>query len=359
MNDRRARRALRIVSLSSLVLLGIEASAHAQQTPMGVPPPEAKAVVEAPKGIEAPKLEKKTDGTTASVSAGGLLTTGNSRLLAMSGNGIFESRYGANGFGASLLGNYGQGAPAGGAVHVTTQNFQGRVRYDRYLVDELGLFLINTGRHDRFQGLAFRYNLDPGVKYLFITDAAHPLWAELGYDFQYDIRRDDDRVLLDADKKPVVDPVTGQPTLIDKTAADHSIRAFVGHKEAFNKEVTLALGLEYLQSVVDTDRYRFNGDALFAAKVGGGLAVGLGVSLRYDHQPLAGKEKLDTATTISLIYAFSDAQEVAKATCPCPEPEAPPPPPPPAPLPPPVDVTPPPVDVTPTPTPTPAPTENP
>jgi hypothetical protein len=136
-------------------------------------------------------------------------------------------------------------------------------------------------------------------------------------------------VVLDDKKNVVIDPATGQPKLLDKTALDHSIRAFVGHKHAFNKEVTLSLGLEYLQSVVDTDRYRSNADALFAAKVGGGLAVGLGVSGRYDHQPLPGKETLDTATTLSLIYAFSDIPE--KKTCPCPDPappvEAPAPPP--------------------------------
>ncbi len=129
--------------------------------------------------------------------------------------------------------------------------------------------------------------------------------------------------MLDSDKNPVLDPTTGQPLLLSKTDIDHSIRAFVGKKHAFNKEVTLALGLEYLQSVLDIDRYRINGDALFAAKVGGGLAVGLGVSARFDHQPLPGKEKLDTATTLSLIYAFSDLPE--KKTCPCPEPPAAPP----------------------------------
>ena len=168
--------------------------AFAQQAPTGAPPPEAKTVVEAPKeGPEAPKIEKKVDGTTVSVSAGGLLTTGNSRLFAVSGNGAYETRFNNNGIGASMVGNYGQGAPAGDAVRVTTENLQGRLRYDRYVVDELAFFLINTGRHDRFQGIDFRYNLDPGVKYLFISEAAYPLWAELGYDFQYDVRRNEDR----------------------------------------------------------------------------------------------------------------------------------------------------------------------
>ncbi|HEY8073423.1 MAG TPA: DUF481 domain-containing protein [Labilithrix sp.] len=333
----------------TLAVFSFSAPALAQEpaAPTGGPPPEAKALVEAPKdATDAPKIEKKLDGTNVTVSAGGLLTTGNARLFAFSGNGIWDTRWHDNGFGASILGNYGQGAPAGSAVQVTAENVQGRLRYDRYLLDELALFVINTGRHDRFQGLDFRYNLDPGVKYLFLSDSAHLLWGELGYDLQHDIRRNEDRVVLDANKNPVVDPATGQVQLLDKTQTDHSIRVFAGFKNAFNKEVNLSLGLEYLQSVVDVDRYRVNADALLAAKIGGGLAFGVGTSLRFDHQPLPGKEKLDTATTLSLIYAYSDIPEPPKCPPPppCPDcgganvpppPVAPPPPPPPEQFPPP------------------------
>ena len=76
---------------------------------MGAPPPEAKPLVEKPKGPgEAPKIESKTDGTTISLSAGGQGSTGNSRLVAITANGAFESRFDANGIGFSVLGNYGR-----------------------------------------------------------------------------------------------------------------------------------------------------------------------------------------------------------------------------------------------------------
>lgn len=66
---------------------------------------------------------------------------------------------------------------------------------------------------------------------------------------------------------------------------------------------------------------------MFAAKVGGGLSVGLGFSARYDADPLPGKEKLDTATTLNLIYALSTIKEPEPPkTCPCPEPPPPEPP---------------------------------
>jgi putative salt-induced outer membrane protein len=295
-------------------------SSLAQSAPTGAAPADEKALVSAPKADEEPAIDKKLDGTTVAVSAGGLLSSGNSRLLAGTLNGAFETRFHDNGIGASILGNYGQGAPPGQPVHVTTENLQGRVRYDRYVVDEVSLFVINTGRHDRLQGIDFRYNLDPGVKYLFLKEHANALWTEGGYDFQYDIRRDDALVVLDASGNPVLD-ANGQPTRLEKTATDHSTRLFVGYKHGWGKQVTLATGLEYLQSVIDSKRYRINFDMLFAAQIGGGLSIGVGIVSRFDNAPLPGKEKTDTATTLSLIYSYSDVPEPKKPKmCPCPSP---------------------------------------
>jgi putative salt-induced outer membrane protein len=181
-------------------------------------------------------------------------------------------------------------------------------------MDQASFFLIGTGRHDKFQGLDFRLNIDPGYKYLFLKAQTNSLWGEAGYDFQYDIRRDDALAVIDANKNPVLD-ANGNQVMLSKTATDHSARLFVGFRHAFNKEVTLASGVEYLQSFIDTTRYRVNVDALFAAKVGGGLSVGIGFSGRYDHDPLPGKQDLDTATTLSLVYSFSDIPEPPKPAC--------------------------------------------
>jgi putative salt-induced outer membrane protein len=243
-------------------------------------------------------------------SAGGQLVTGNSRLLALTGNGVFTGRWGNDGFGASVLGNYGQGAAPGSEVVETAENIQGRLRYDRYVLDHMSVFLIGTGRHDRFQGLDFRLNIDPGVKYLFVDEKTTSFWAELGYDFQYDVRRDDALAVFNA--------MMVQTGTLPKTAIDHSSRAFVGYRHAFNEQVTFSTGLEYLQSFLsDTNYdYRLNFDALLAAKIGAGLSIGAGVSVRYDHNPLPGKEDTDTTSTMSIIYGFSDLP-------------APPPPPPP------------------------------
>jgi len=312
--------------------------------PTGAPPPDAAALVAAPTapGTPPPVPDKPVDGTAATLSAGGQLATGNSRLLAGTINGTVDSRHGLNGYGAAILGNYGQGAAPGANEVETAENLQGRVRYDRYVIDQASVFLIATGRHDKFQGLDFRLNLDPGFKYLFLKEASNALWAEVGYDFQFDDRNAGALGEVGSDGKT---PVFTDPTCVPaaagsnapcvqaqlpKTQVDHSTRVFLGYRHAFNKEVTLAAGAEYLQSIVAVEGIydsRLNFDALFAAKVGGGLSVGLGFSARYDRFPLPGKEQLDTASTLTLIYAFSDLPEPPKPPCPCPQVTPPPPPP--------------------------------
>lgn len=311
------------IALLVLVLMLQVTAARAQPTLTGAPPADAKALVDAPTGPgDAPVIAKPKDATSATVSAGAQLATGNSKLLAATANGIFETRFGDNSIGAAILGNYGEGAPQGGALVETAENIQGRVRYDRYVTDDASLFFIVTGRQDRFQGLFFRLNLDPGFKYLFVNRPKTVFWGELGYDFQYDDRYNSARYVLDANGNRVVDPLTNQWEWVDKTEVDHSVRAFVGAKHAFNEQVNLAGGVEYLQSVVEAKRSRLNFNLLFVAKVSAGASVGLGFSARYDNDPLPGKQDLDTATTVNLLYSFS------------PPPAAPPSPPPPPPPPP-------------------------
>ncbi len=292
-------RAVRVVGAVGLTSLGLLVAKPASAQDMGAPPPDAKKEAAGPgPAREAPKLTTAPEGTTASVSAGGLSSTGNSRLVAFTGAGNVDWRGGANGFGASVVGNYGRSAPPGGDMQTTTENAQGRLRYDRYVIEDASVFMLVTGRHDKFQGLAFRLNLDPGFKYLFVNRPKTQLWAEAGYDFQYDTRMENARLVLD-DMGMVIDT-------LPKHETDHSARLFLGFRHNFNDTTTLSNGIEYLQSFVDGKRRRFNYDILFTAKFWDNLALGVGFNARYDNDPLPDKEKLDTTSTLSLVYSYSN-----------------------------------------------------
>jgi putative salt-induced outer membrane protein YdiY len=303
-------RALGILGSGFAAATFAHGSASAQN--IVAPPKDAEAIVAAPKDVPAaPVKEDKLDGTTVSLSAGGQISTGNSPLTAGTVNAKYETRFHDNGIGFDILGNYGSTGNDEEQVHkLSAENIQGRLRYDRYVLDNLSVFVLNTGRHDRFQGLDFRYNLDPGVKYLFVQHPTTKAWGELGYDLQYDVRRDEARV-------------QGDGTVLPKTALDHSVRAFLGFNHAFNDAVTFSTGLEYLQSVVESRRWRMNYDALLAAKLFGGLALGVGFNLRYDHDPLPSIERLDTQTVLSVIYSYSSAAAPPKSEEPPPCPPVP------------------------------------
>lgn len=296
--------------LALLLLLSSPAVAAAE---------EPAPLVTAPKAAEIPAFEKpKDEGTTVTLSAGGSWATGNTRSLQGTINGQLETRSGDNAIATHVLGNYGQaGRPD---MTVAAQNIQGRLRYDRFLTDGMSVFMMTTGRHDRFQGIDFRLNLDPGVRYLVVRESAYALWGEAGYDLQHDVRRRADTIVYEDPETrllPRVDPATRDVIRVPRTYTDHAGRLFVGYRHAFNKEVTLQTGLEYLQSLRDPDRYRMNLDALAAAKLTRGFSLGMSLGARYDHAPLAGKDRLDTLMTANLIYAFST---VAEPTPVCPQP---------------------------------------
>jgi putative salt-induced outer membrane protein len=346
-------------------LLTLATSVLAQTPPIGTgaPPTDLAATVTAPKGPgDGPKpYELSVDSTDAALSAGGQFATGNSRQFAATALGKFNIRRGANAFGASLLGNYAEafvvptstvpGTPAEpGSWQRSTENLQGKLRYDRYLSRSTSLFVQVTGTHDAFQAITFRLNADPGVKYLFVNDESVRLWGEAGYDFQFDDNfTAADGIEQAGSSGPALD-ANGLPYVIARTDTIESSRLFAGFHYAFNKEVQLNLGLEYLQGFggsgggnpaipagytaatvdavpISLTASRVNVDALLAAHVGAGLSIGVGFTAKYNSAPLPGKVDLDTSGTLALIYAFS-SPAAKSATCPCP-PDAPAPPPPP------------------------------
>ena len=338
------------------------AAAEGQATPpspaeSGAPPAELTQAVAAPKAADAPTIAPPTDSTNAAVSAGGQYAAGNSKLFAVTGLGKFDVRRGNNAFGVSVLGNYAEGAtPPATSMQATTENLQGKLRYDRYFTPAFGAFLQLTGTHDSFQAITFRLNVDPGVKLFFYDSDDTKLWGELGYDFEFDDNYTDGNGIEQAGpggpaldgNSPALPYVIKQQNTIDST------RLFMGFKHAFNKEVQLSAGLEYLQGLAGTgtglpdvpggyaadqvDRVaisvtgaRLNADALLAANVGGGFSIGVGLSARYNSAPLAGKVDLDSTGTLSLIYAFSSPTPAPPPAClapppavaPLPEPSSP------------------------------------
>jgi putative salt-induced outer membrane protein len=253
-----------------------------------------------------------TDATELTTSAGGILSTGNANAAALTGSLNFRLRRKAHQFTAIALGNYAsarldQDSP----METTVGNVQGRLRYDYYFADRWSVFGMGTARHDPFQQLDLRLNVDPGVAFYAMPDNDHRLWFELGYDFQYDIRnraalvyRDEDGNALDGPGGAIVDD-EAQAAIdpdVPTTATNHAARLFAGYANRLNSHVTFETGLEYLQSVIDPARLRVNWDTGVAAALGEKLSLSTTFTLRYDNAPLPDVARLDTVTAVSIVY---------------------------------------------------------
>ncbi|MGC4093308.1 MAG: DUF481 domain-containing protein [Polyangiaceae bacterium] len=237
------------------------------------------------------KPAEAKDTTEAKIVAGGLLATGNSRSLAATALGSVRTRRGANEASAAVAVNYGRAAKPGEDMETTVENYQGKLRYDRFVTDNLAAFLSLSGRKDRFQGLTLRLNLDPGVAYYFIDDPKQQLWGEAGYDLQFDVRRND-----------AINAAAATGVVLDKADTRHSARLFAGYRNNVNEHVTFNTGLEYLQGLPDTEYWRLNWDVGLTAALGSRFSLATTFALRFDNHPLPNVKELDTLSSVNLVY---------------------------------------------------------
>jgi putative salt-induced outer membrane protein len=243
---------------------------------------------------QAPVADGKVNETDAKVSAGAFLSTGNAKALAITGAGTLRLRRGFDQFTLDLAANYGEASVTPGTPQETTvENYQARARYDRFLSQKWALFVQESFRRDRFQGLDLRLNFDPGLAYYLLIEEKQHLTVEAGYDLQYDVRTL--QALADAE-------AAGTPA--GATEVRHALRLFAGYDNSLNEHVRFDTGLEYLQAFAAAENFRLNWVSSLTANLTEAFAVAAGFTLRYDNNPLPGIEQLDTITTLSLVYSL-------------------------------------------------------
>jgi putative salt-induced outer membrane protein YdiY len=247
-----------------------------------------------------PDTPNAEDTTGLNLSFGGIFNTGNARSIAMTGLGKFILRRGIHQFTAAAAGNYGRAAlgvrdnPETADVNegrsaITVGNVQGQLRYEAFFHPNFSAFLMTTARHDRFQGLDLRLNVDPGIAMYAIEQEKHKLWFEVGYDFQFDVRRDE--------AIEIADDLGPRPS---KTLINHAVRAFAGYTNNLSEYVTFDTGLEYLQSVIVAKRFRLNWISALNVQLAKRFSLATTFTLRYENLPIPGVVRLDTITSLLL-----------------------------------------------------------
>ncbi len=242
--------------------------------------------------------EKADDATELEASVGGFLSTGNAEAASATALIRFRLRRSAHQFRAEAAANYGRAsvptdADANPDPEPTVGNVQGMVRYDWFFAKRWSLFLQTTARRDRFQDLDLRLNVDPGVSFYALTDPKHRLWFEAGYDFQFDLRRQE-----------AIDEAALTGVEVDRTFINHAARLYAGYVNNLNEHVTFDTGIEYLQSVIDAPVFRINWVTGLTASLSSRVSLATTFTLRYENDPLPQVESLDTITSLLLGIRF-------------------------------------------------------
>lgn len=240
----------------------------------------------------APKDDDPTYVNDVSIGLGGLLSAGNARTVAITSVLRGRFRRDEHQFSAAIAGNFARAGKKGETIETTVENYQGLLRYDYFLTNEVSLFFQGTSRRDRFQGLDLRLNLDPGVAYYLINTKTHRLQFEGGYDFQHDIRRDE----------ALAQPPPAPP--LDKSQTLHNARLFAGYENKLRKEVALIASIEYLQNFADIETFRFIADVGLKSNIADNLALATTYTARYENKPLPTVAELDSIASVNLVYSL-------------------------------------------------------
>ena len=237
------------------------------------------------------------------LSFGALFSTGNARSTAVTGGTNFRLRRDRHQVSAAFLGNYGRAAVGDAEPVDTVGNLQGRARYDIFLGERWSLFAMVTARHDPFQRLDLRLNVDPGAAFYVINRQKEQLRVEAGYDFQYDVRDAETAIAYEPNGTPVYD-AQGEFVYLDRTRITHAARLAAGYSNKLSEAFGFNTELEYLQSLLEGQRWRLNWSSSLSALLVAKLSVAATFTLRFDNDPLPRVKHLDTLSSLNLVYRF-------------------------------------------------------
>lgn len=264
--------------------------------------------------------ERPEDDETAwALSAGALFNTGNTESWNLNAGTNFRIVRGRHAFGLEWAFNYGRANLPDDMLDEytdTVRNSNARMRYDFYLTKMDALFVALAHRWDTFAGLDTRLQVQAGYLRNFFKEENHRSWGEIGFDYTYD--NFDPEAIQDPDTSadPMCDPTMGAPmNIADRPAicqaAGHqhvyAARVYLGYDNQLNEHVKVLAGLEALLNLQEPEDLRLNFDAALRSAIAGSLQLEIKFKLLFDNVPALNadgseREKVDTTTTLSLIY---------------------------------------------------------
>jgi putative salt-induced outer membrane protein YdiY len=207
----------------------------------------------------------------ADVQAGFTWLTGNSESVGFSGSGRSSVRHHDDQLELFLQGAYARGGTSstgpGGPIdgHVTSaQNWLGRLRYDRYFLEDNTVFAAYQMNGDRLAGLLYRIEPQIGYARLFVHSDVQKFRGELGYDYSYE-RYLDGSIPIDA--------------------SFHSGRLFLFYENKFTPLASFSEGVEALVAFNVIKHWRVNSLTSLSSTIAKSVALKLNLTIKYNHDP--------------------------------------------------------------------------
>jgi hypothetical protein len=267
------------------------ASAHAQATARNAGEFEAHAT------------RVTTDETRFRLQVGASLATGNTRSFNGNFAGRFLLRRGVAQLTIDAAVNYGRaavavadmtGARVFGPDQTTAENYLGRGRLDLFFERNTSIYIGVLAFRDQPSGFNSRVSGQIGVLRNFINlPDRRRFWGEAGYDLTYENLNS---------PMPVMGANCSTTSPPECWRLLHMARLFLGFEEHATASLDLTAGIEGLMNVEHPSDFRINGTVGLASKIGDDFSLALTLTARYIHEPINGRDPLDTVTLVSVIY---------------------------------------------------------
>ena len=171
----------------------------------------------------------------------------------------------------------------------TAERYEARYQADYKITDRMSWFGALRGEQDRFSGFAYQASVSTGASYKFIDSPTTKLDASLGAGY----KKFREEILVKSDAGEVLDRIQGESGdgIVGTLSSDFE-HSFTETTKLTNKLLTEFGG----------DNTAVANDIALQVSMTQSFALAVGFGIRYNSDPPALADDLDTLTTINLVY---------------------------------------------------------
>ena len=165
----------------------------------------------------------------------------------------------------------------------TAERYKFEYQANKNLEDNSYLFVNTTYENDRFSGFDYRATLSGGYGFRYYEANDMTLDTEFGLGYRYSV----------TDIDPISNESMDDSESLVRAAAKYKWQ--IGENRSLISDLTIEAGEETTIT---------NFEVGFVTMIAGDLSLKVGYAARHTSEVPADKEKLDTVTSINLLYAF-------------------------------------------------------